>query len=152
MRGGSRGVTGHDKVFYPRIDQIGIFKKKCGKIKVSKLHSVKEFMIDDARLPLKQKFLEYFKKTPIQKFGAKHIGVDEDTITNWKKEDSDFRIEIDKLNARFVEDGLENIDDMKWKLERMFKQVFGQSSMVDITSGGKPLLGGIAKDIDEPEV
>ena len=39
----------------------------------------------------------------------------------------------------------------EWILERIFKGDFAQRTETDLTSGGKPLLGGAAKDIGEPE-
>lgn len=39
---------------------------------------------------LKDSFLEYYSKLPIQKLAAEFIGKDEDTITNWKKKDKKF--------------------------------------------------------------
>ena len=42
-------------------------------------------MIQDDRLLLKEKFLEYYKDLPLQKLAAESIGRSEDTITDWKK-------------------------------------------------------------------
>ena len=98
-------------------------------------------MIDDKNLEKKKKFLEYFKDVPMQKFGAMHIGVDEDTIGNWKKEDSDFSDSIDNLKAAFVKDNLGDVKNLEWKLERMFKREFAQRT---------ELTGAEGKDLPQP--
>ena len=41
-------------------------------------------MIKDDKLPLKEKFLEYYKDLPVQKLAAGYVGRDEDTIILWK--------------------------------------------------------------------
>lgn len=96
-------------------------------------------MIQDDRLPLKEKFLEYFKTTPIQKYAAAHIGKNEDTILIWKKEDSDFSDQIDSLKAAFVTAKLKKIKDNQWILERLFKDSFSQRTEVT-GEEGKPLV------------
>jgi len=108
-------------------------------------------MIKDARLPLKEKFLEYFKETPIQKFAGFHVGRCEDTISDWKKDDQDFSDWIDKYKADYVKRKIGEVRSPEWILERIFKGDFAQRTETDLTSGGKPLLGGAAKDIGEPE-
>lgn len=105
-------------------------------------------MIKDKNLEKKQKFLEYFKDVPMQKFGAMYIGVDEDTIGNWKKDDSDFSDAIDNLKAAFVADNLSNVKNLEWKLERMFKREFAERTEVTGAEGKdlpSPLLGGLSK-------
>ena len=51
-------------------------------------------MINDKRLPLKEKFLEYFRDLPIQKLAGDWVGICPDTVTDWKKEDPDFSEQI----------------------------------------------------------
>jgi hypothetical protein len=102
--------------------------------------------MDDKNANKKKMFLEYFKDVPIQSLGANYIGVDEDTITNWKKEDSDFSDCIDNLKAEFARNNLKDVKSTEWKLERVMNDHFGQKTKTDITSKGKriPLLGGIS--------
>lgn len=101
-------------------------------------------MIEDKNLKKKQKFLEYFKDVPMQRFGAMHIGVDEDTIGRWKKEDTDFAEQIDNLKAAFVADNLSNVKNLEWKLERMFKREFAERTEITGAEGKDlptPIIG-----------
>jgi len=83
-------------------------------------------MKKDNRLPLKEKFLTYFKGTPIQKYAAAYIGKSEDTITDWKKEDSDFSDQIEKLKAEYIQQKLKKVVSPEWILERLFKNHFSK--------------------------
>lgn len=58
-------------------------------------------MINDKRLPLKEKVLDYLTHFPFYKWAAKSIGKDEDTLNLWRKEDEDFsdKCEIAKSEA-----------------------------------------------------
>jgi hypothetical protein len=93
---------------------------------------------------LKEKFLKYYEKVPIQKYAAAFIKRSENTVSEWKAADDKFRDAIEEARAIFVQT---NIMKTKadWKLERMLRQDFGQS--VDVTSGGEkitPIFGGNA--------
>lgn len=80
-------------------------------------------MIDDKRLPLKQAFLEYYRKLPIQKAAAAFIKKSEDTITDWKKEDQDFADEVERAKSEFVlERGKRSANE--WVLERVANEFF----------------------------
>ena len=81
-------------------------------------------MINDHRLKLKKRFLEYFKDVPIQKYAGFHIGKNENTITNWKKEDLDFCDQIDFANAAYLRENVPKIPSREWKVERLFKDHF----------------------------
>ena len=59
-------------------------------------------MIQDDRLPLKEKFLEYYEKMPIQKYAGYAIGKSEDTIKRWIDEDEDFADRILKLKSSYL--------------------------------------------------
>jgi len=83
-------------------------------------------MINDKRLDFKTKFLSYFKNTPIQKYAAAYIGKSEDTITDWKKEDSDFSDQIERLKAEYVQQKLDKVVSPEWILERLFKNHFSK--------------------------
>lgn len=98
-------------------------------------------MIKDDRLKRKEEFLEYYKDVPMQRFAAMHIGVSEDTIMRWKKEDTDFADSMDNLKAAFVREKLGDVKNIEWKLERMFRQEFSQQTKIDITSGEEPITG-----------
>lgn len=79
---------------------------------------------------LKQKFLEYFRKVPIQKFAAGYIGRSEDTITDWKASDSDFSDCIERAKADFVSEKINRVRSNEWILERIFKGDFAQRSEI----------------------
>lgn len=93
-------------------------------------------MIQDNRLPLKEKVLDYLSHMPFYRWAAKSIGKDEDTIAIWRKEDPDFseRCEtakseaIRKLGARATPDFMLKSADPKTFKDR-----------VDVTSGDKPI-------------
>lgn len=72
----------------------------------------------------KKLFLEYFKKTPIQKYAAAHAGVHEDTVKNWKDSDSDFSDRLQRAKAAFVSQKLGKVRSNEWILERIFKSDF----------------------------
>jgi hypothetical protein len=94
----------------------------------------------------KQMFLEYFKDVPIQSLAANYIGVCEDTITDWKKSDSDFSGCIDRLKAEYARRNLKDVKSTEWKLERVMNDHFGQKTKTDITSGGEKLEGGLSAE------
>jgi hypothetical protein len=82
--------------------------------------------IPDKNEGRKERFLKYFRETPIQKFAAGYIGVNEDTITDWKKADSDFSDSIELAKAEYVQRELNMVRSREWKLERIFKGDFAQ--------------------------
>lgn len=111
-------------------------------------------MIKDDRLQLKEKFMEYFRKTPIQKFAAAYIGRDENTITLWKKEDQDFCDCIERAKADYVSEKLNRVRSNEWILERVFKGDFAQRNEVTGADGEtlQPVLVRFVgtPTIDEP--
>lgn len=98
-------------------------------------------MIKDDKLPLKEKFLEYFSTTPIQKFAAAHIGKSEDTIGRWKNEDEDFADCIEKLKAAYVAKKLNMVRSNEWILERVFKGDFAERKQ--LTDGDNNPIQGL---------
>lgn len=80
---------------------------------------------------LKDRFIEYYAKLPIQKLAAEFIGVDEDTITNWKKTDKVFS---DRLGTAKSEWALENagmVKNKEWLLERIMREEFWEDHKND---------------------
>ena len=94
-------------------------------------------MIKDDRLKLKEKFLEYFADVPIQKYAGAYIGRSEDTITDWKKADSDFYDRIERAKAEFIQRKLKGIKSDAWVLERLFKDNFAQRAEITGANGDK---------------
>lgn len=58
-------------------------------------------MLPDERVKKKEIVIEYLSKLPVYKWAAKSVGIDEDTLKNWRDEDKDFsdRCEIAKSEA-----------------------------------------------------
>ncbi len=72
----------------------------------------------------KKEFLEYYRKLPIQKLAAEYIGKDEDTITNWKKNDPTFSDQLGRAKSEWA---LKKANKAKpqWLLERVIREEFG---------------------------
>jgi hypothetical protein len=86
---------------------------------------------------LQAKFLEYFRVVPIQKYAAAHIGRSEDTITDWKAQNSDFSDQIEKAKADFVKDKLGGVKSNEWILERLFKDHFAERKEFEMGASEK---------------
>lgn len=73
---------------------------------------------------VKKSFLKFYRKLPIQKLAAEYIGKDEDTITNWKKNDQTFSDHLGRAKSEWA---LEKADKSKpqWLLERIIREEFG---------------------------
>ena len=87
-------------------------------------------MIKDKNLPLKKKFLEYFKQLPIQKLAADYINRSEDTITDWKKDDQDFSDQIASAKSEWALKKVKGIKSKEWLLERLMKDHFSPRSEI----------------------
>lgn len=98
-------------------------------------------MIKDDKLPLKLRFLEYYKDLPIQKLAAGYVGRDEDTIILWKKEDSDFSYQVELAKSEWAKAKAKRVMSQEWLLERVMNDHFGQRNKTDLTSNGKELKG-----------
>ena len=104
-------------------------------------------MIKDDRLPLKEKFLEYYRQLPIQKLAAATIGKSEDTITDWKAQDSDFSCQIEDARAQWALDKVKKVPSKEWLLDRILNDHFGPRSKTDITTNGKDLPAPILANV-----
>lgn len=104
-------------------------------------------MIQDGRLEVKEKFLAYFRELPIQKLAAGWIARDEDTICLWKNEDKDFSDQIIIAKSEWAKRQTGYVKSKEWLLERVMNDHFGERKQIDITSGGKPILGSTSKDV-----
>lgn len=87
-------------------------------------------MIKDKRLPLKQEFLVCYRKLPMLKLAGAYIGKSDDTITNWKKEDSDFSERIVRAKVEWVTEKVKTADP-KWLLKRIIGEEFADKKEVD---------------------
>lgn len=70
----------------------------------------------------KEMVIEYFEQVPIQKYAAEYAGVHEDTVTNWKKEDSDFSDRLLQARARFLRKKLKKAKP-EFSAERLFPEL-----------------------------
>lgn len=87
---------------------------------------------------LKEKYLEYYRKVPMQKFAAAYIGKSEETIIRWRKADADFDNCVSLAKANFVSEKINKIRSNEWILERVIKGDF--SPRQEYTgAGGKEL-------------
>lgn len=94
---------------------------------------------------LKQKFLEYFAKLPIQKLAADYIGKSEDTICDWKNADPEFSNQIATAKSEWALDKVGKVRSKEWLLERIMKDHFApRSPLLDETGKPIPILGGIS--------
>jgi hypothetical protein len=96
----------------------------------------------------KLRFIEYYRELPNQKLGADFVGVCEDTITDWKKKDSDFSDQVNKAKADWAMAKSKGVRNKEWLLERVLNDHFGQKTKTDVTSGGEkiiPIYGGMSE-------
>src|SRR3990167_4693786 len=73
---------------------------------------------------LKDKFLEYFRNLPVLKLAAGWIGRTDDTITNWKKDDTWFSEQIDIAKSEWAQKTAKQVRSKEWLLERVLHDHF----------------------------
>lgn len=94
---------------------------------------------------LKTKYLEYYRKLPVQTLAAASVGRTDDTILGWRKADSDFSEQVDMARSDWAMENAGKVRSKEWLLERVLNDHFGPRTKTDITSGGDkitPILGG----------
>lgn len=91
---------------------------------------------------LKRKYIEYYKELPVQKYAAMYVGKTEDTIINWRRDDSDFSDKVDLARAEWVRKKASKAK-VEFALERLEKQIFKETKEVELTTP-QPILGGIS--------
>lgn len=106
-------------------------------------------MINDDRLPLKEKFLEYYRELPNQGLASDSIGKDEDTIIRWKNEDTEFADLVKDAKAQWALRKSKRIKDEAWLMERVLNDHFGNKTKTDITSNGKELTPVLVKFLND---
>ena len=79
------------------------------------------------QLELKDLFVEYFKVVPVQKYAAMYVGVSEQTIINWMKDDKDFFNRVNQARSLWVKGKLIK-SKAEFALERLEKEVFKEST------------------------
>jgi hypothetical protein len=100
-------------------------------------------MIQDKRLEKKERVIAYLGNEPYFRHAAWAIGVHEDTLANWRKEDEDFSERCDMARAEKFSK-LVNRASPEFILTHADPETFNTAHKVDITSGGKPIpiMGG----------
>lgn len=81
----------------------------------------------------KASFLQYFQQLPIQKLAAGFIGVDENTITNWKKADSEFSDQVETAKSQWALDNAKKVRSKEWLLERIMNDHFGDKKQFEVS-------------------
>lgn len=106
---------------------------------------------EEIRADKKKRFLEYFADVPVQKIAASYIGVDEDTILNWKKADSVFSDQIEFLQGEWIRQNVKEVKSKEWLLERLFRQHFSERKEITGADGKDllptPIMGGKSKNV-----
>jgi hypothetical protein len=88
-------------------------------------------MINDSKLPLKEKFLEYYRELPVLKLAAESVGRNEDTAIRWKKEDPDFAYQVVLARAEWAKRQSKAVKSKEWLLERVLKEHFSEKKEIE---------------------
>lgn len=93
-------------------------------------------MKEDKNKEKKDHIIEYLKRFPFYKWAAKSVGIDEDTLIHWRKDDKEFadRVEIARSEGVKYFGGRASPDLI---LKSADPETF--KDRVDLTSGDKPL-------------
>lgn len=86
-------------------------------------------MTDIERQEKKEKFVAYFRDVPVQKYAAMYIGVTEQTIINWMKEDVVFFNRIQEARADWVKKKAMKVK-AEFALERLEKEIWQERKEV----------------------
>lgn len=101
---------------------------------------------------LKNKFVEYFRDVPVQKYAAMYIGRTEQTIINWLKEDEDFFNRVQEARADWVKRKAGKVR-AEFALERLEKEIWSERKevTVDIDPRKKILEKYLGEDVRQTE-
>lgn len=102
---------------------------------------------EDKNKDKKERFLKYFRDLPVQKLAAASIGVHEDTIVLWKKNDSDFSDQVDNAKAQWAMEKCKGVRSKEWLLERIMKDHFAERKE-QTGANGAPLTVGVVSYAD----
>lgn len=75
---------------------------------------------------LKVKFLEYYKELPNITLAAGKVGRSVDTISLWRKADSEFSEQMDGAKADWAMRNAKGVRSKEWLLERVLRDQFAQ--------------------------
>ena len=82
-------------------------------------------MTEPERQEKKEKFVSYFKEVPVQKYAAMYIGVTEQTIINWLKDDDEFFNRTQEARADWVKRKANKVR-AEFALERLEKEIWSE--------------------------
>lgn len=78
---------------------------------------------------------------------SRAVGVDEDTLLNWRTTDSDFSVQLEQARTEFLRRNMKKARP-EFLLERLDPEIFKERK--DITSGDEPLKGATIVFEDDP--
>jgi hypothetical protein len=94
---------------------------------------------------LKQKYVEYFRDVPVQKYAAMYVGRTEQTIIDWKREDEDFNNRVQEAHAEWVQKTTLKAK-AEFTLERLEREIFAPPKQeVEATHNIDPLADILKK-------
>lgn len=105
-------------------------------------------MSEDTLLPLKEKFIAYYRDLPILKLAAASIGRSEDAVLLWRKADSVFSAQVEEAKAAWAMGNAKKVKSREWLLERVMKDHFSARSELTGKDGAPlptPIYSGKAK-------
>lgn len=80
---------------------------------------------------LKDRFVEYFREVPVQKYAAMYIGRTEQTIINWLRGDEGFFNRVEEARADWVKKQASKVK-AEFALERLEKEIWAERKEVEI--------------------
>lgn len=92
---------------------------------------------DEVRKLKKEEFLRYYSQLPNQKLASGFVGVDEDTIINWKKSDKEFSDAVASAKSQWALDNSRRVRSKEWLLERVLQDDFGEKKQHEVSGGIK---------------
>lgn len=75
---------------------------------------------------MKKAFLEYYAMLPVQKLAAERVGINEDTVTDWKAKDKEFSDQVGFLKSEWALKNSRLVRSKEWLLERVLKDHFAE--------------------------
>lgn len=111
----------------------------------------------DIKQKKKDAVVEYFTEVPIYRYAAMYVGIDEETLARWRKEDAVFEERLHREKARWVNSKVKKAK-VEFALERMEKEIFGQKITAELNVNPIEVLlrkydlkeGGNDRQDDEP--
>lgn len=96
---------------------------------------------------LKQKYVEYFRDVPVQKYAAMSIGRDQTTIIRWREEDEEFANLVEEARADWVRKNTLKAR-AEFALERLERDVFSPPKQEVETTHRVDPIADILKKFD----